>query len=175
MLRWLVGVALIATVALCAACSGGGTPRALPKLPPSRDRTASVLGNVPHDLAGAKAYVDRLFATLDAAIATGNVSRLKTMLLPTCSCFRIVPYLESVYRNDHLSGRGYSLLRFNRVVVGRADATVLLSFRVSRIDEFGKSGKIVKVQAAVPRTQEVVILVPRVHGWVVSNIEALPR
>src|SRR4051812_115384 len=111
--------AWVAVAAVCAGCSSGAAKGAAPPPPPASSPSAPARASArvsprptptasatpfvsSADEAGAYAFVKAYFAELDRAYATGDVSRLATYRLATCSC---VGFERDIRRYYDVGGR----------------------------------------------------------------------
>jgi hypothetical protein len=177
MLRWLVGVALIATVALCAACSGGGTPRALPRIHDSKRATVRVTGYLPGLLSrqGLESAIRNFYGRVTRAANDGSIAPIYEATTRTCACRRVAAFIKFARTRGRLSGFRYELKRVYDPTIrsGLGSALVIYSIPEARLVD--PKGAVLESEKPVVNATALVTALWQANHWSINAVTSVPR
>jgi hypothetical protein len=173
MYRYGVGLALVALVAAGCTKEHAGT---LPSLSPSPTATAtsasptsSVTTPAQQIATAARTY----YAALTQAGATGDTSRLRALVTPTCDCKQGIDYIDQEHRAGHHFTTNYRVdkVQTHDVATAAGSATVTVTYAPSKVvDSRGRTVRAIPGETAAGRD-----LVFRREGgrWLVTRVVLL--
>ena len=166
-----VVLALALAVVLTGCNSGSGTPRETTS-PSVTSSTPS-----PSSTEDLKVVLERVvreyYTEANHALATGDVSRLRTLSIEKCACRQLVSYVERRYREGSLRNAKFIVKHIRPYVVKTARAVVQATLDSPASEVLDRNGNVTKEIPAEFGIKEDLYLIPRGTGWIVENIVGL--
>lgn len=136
-------------VALTACGGDGGKPKVLESTPssPSPSPAASPTPSTPH--AAAEAAARRYYAELSTAYATGDVTVLRSLHLPSCPCKQLTDGIEQTWRQGSASGGQYTVTGVRVAKANESSASVEVDYDVTPLTIRDAAGKVTTTQPAL--------------------------
>jgi len=168
----LLGAIGLAVVVAVGGCSGSTSPQTLPSVSGSPAPSGS--SSPAETSASAVAFVRLVYSELNTALKTGDTSQLVRDVSPACTCYQVISYVQRVYRQNHLVGGGYTILKVEDTAISGRSASVLIQYRLSAVRVLDSTGRTLQVQPGSGPTTVALVLTWNSGRWIVSATHTFP-